>query len=178
MSFKADIAGPWIITSGDNITLYTRPQNFSKSNSPDSIAIRQILKEQNYVIDHINRILQTKFNSKVQIYLYNFDEAKAKIGTNGGGFCSQSKNWIFFTYYEKPNKYSSKDTFVYLGIHEMVHIITREEIGWPKSRLFGEGFANAIDGTYGRVSINDRMKENIKNNLIKSFCKIGFIDLI
>jgi len=168
LSFKADVTGPWIVTSGGNIILYSRPHNYSKSNSPDSITIRQILNEQNHAIEYINRVLLTNYNSKVQIFLYNLDEAKDKIGTNAGGFVSLNKSQIFFPYFENPNKYVSQGTFVYLGIHEMVHIITKKKVGFPKSRLFGEGFANAIDGTYGRASIYDLMKEHVKNgNIIK-----------
>lgn len=167
-SFKADLTGPWIKSSASNIILYTRPEHYSKVNSPDSMVIRKILSEQNRVIDYVNDHLQTKFHSKVRIYMFNYDEAKVKIGTNGGGFCNPLKSRIYFTYFENPNKNYSTDSYIYVGIHEMVHIITYQEIGWPKSKLFGEGFANAIDGTYGRVPINDRMKEFVeKNNVIK-----------
>jgi AraC-like DNA-binding protein len=166
MSFKADITGPWVINCGDKIELHTRPIHYSNAASPDSLAILQILKEQNQAIDHINQVLHSSFSSRVQIFLFNKDEAKTKIGTNQGGLADRNKNRICFTYFERPKDMAPGDTFSYLGIHEMVHVITNKELGFPGSLLFGEGFANAIDGTYGNAPLSVWMKEYVMNDQI------------
>ncbi len=150
-SWKADIKGPWIITSGKQVILCTRPLNFSKSESPDSVTIQKIIQEQEKVIDFINKKLNTSFTSKVKIYLFNEDEAKDKIGTNGGGFASLNKfkRHIYFTFHTQPYFNTVMNTYDYLGVHEMVHIITLNELGNIRTRFFGEGYSNAIDGNYG-----------------------------
>ncbi|MCX6247824.1 MAG: hypothetical protein NTW10_08835 [Bacteroidetes bacterium] len=154
MSFSADLSGPWIKTKSHRITLYTRPKNYSKTVSPDSTAIRNILKEQEKVIDYINEALKTDFQSNVRIYLLNYDEAKAKIGTNGGGFCSPNKPRIYFTYYNLQFHNTIRNEYEYIGVHEMVHLIAKYELGMPNSRFFGEGYANAVEGNYGSKMID------------------------
>ena len=153
-SFNADLSGPWIKTKSHRITLYTRPKNYSKTVSPDSTAIRNILKEQEKVIDYINEALKTDFQSNVRIYLLNYDEAKAKIGTNGGGFCSPNKPRIYFTYYNLQFYNTFRNEYEYIGVHEMVHLIAKYELGMPNSRFFGEGYANAVEGNYGSKNID------------------------
>ena len=103
-SWKADIKGPWIKTKRDRIVLFTRPVDYGNGISPDSKAIKSILQEQEDVIDLINERLKVNFKSTVKIYLYNKGEAKEKIGTNGGGFASQSRlnRCIYFTYHPEP----------------------------------------------------------------------------
>src|ERR1035437_5543558 len=159
-SFKADKSGPWIVNKDKNIILYTRPLNYSKSVSPDSITIRKILDEQNQSIAFINNALNTNFNSKVIIYLYNYDEAMEKIGTNGGGFAFASRllgKHIFFTYNSKLHESVKYQDF--LGKHEMTHIIVGTKIGKTKTRLMAEGYANAVDWTYGCTSIDYWIKK-------------------
>ena len=130
-SWKADLRGPWNKTEGKRIILYTRPLNYSKTESPDSISIRKIIQEQEKAIDFINDRLKTDFQSKVEIFLYNLDEAKEKIGTNGGGFANlhKSKRQIYFTYRSEPIFNTIRNTFEYVGVHEMVHIITINKLG-------------------------------------------------
>lgn len=157
-SWKADIKGPWITTKGKIIILHTRPLNYSKTKSPDSIIIQRIISEQEQVIDYINERLKINFNSKVEIFLYNYDEAKEKIGTNGGGFASMNGKQIFYTYFDGMtffNKVRNTDEFV--GVHEMVHTITLNELGNIRTRFFGEGYSNALDGNYGSKKENDRI---------------------
>lgn len=155
-SWKADTAGPWVITEGKRVTLYSRPVGYSKADSPDSIAIQSIIREQEHVIDHINQRLNTSFDTKVKVFLFNRDEAKEKIGTNGGGFASlnKSKRHIYFTFHEKPFLNTGLNQYDYLGVHEMVHIITINQIGNLRTRFFGEGYANALDGNYGVENVN------------------------
>ena len=158
-SWKADTKGPWVKTSGERIILYTRPLNYSASDSPDSLTIRKIIQEQEWVIDYINSSIATHFNSKVRIYLYNLDEAKAKIGTNGGGFASSSKMFpkIYFTFRSQPIFDPIRNMNVFVGIHEMVHVVTRHQLGRTRSAFFGEGYANAIGGCYGSKVIDDHL---------------------
>ncbi|MBW7843871.1 MAG: hypothetical protein H3C40_14205 [Ignavibacterium sp.] len=155
-SWKADKNGPWIITKGKRIVLHSRPLGYSKAESPDSIAIQTIIQEQEHVIDYINKILNTNFDSKVKIFLFNQDEAKEKIGTNGGGFASLNKfkRHIYFTFHSKPYLNTVLNKYDYLGAHEMVHIITINQLGNLRTSFFGEGYSNAIDGNYGCENVN------------------------
>lgn len=155
-SWKADTSGPWIITKGERIVLYSRPLGYSKAESPDSITIQTIIQEQEHVIDYINKRLNTNFDSKVKIFLFNQDEAKEKIGTNGGGFASLNKfkRHIYFTFHSKPYLNTVLNKYDYLGVHEMVHIITINQLGNLRTRFFGEGYSNAIDGNYGGEYVN------------------------
>ncbi len=159
-SFKADKSGLWLKTKEQNVILCTRPLNYTKSVSPDSITIRKILKEEIKAIEDINNALKLDFKAKVTIYLYNYDEAKEKIGTNQGGYAFSSALYgkrIFFTY--DPKLQESGLCLDFIGKHEMVHIITLTEIGETKTRLMTEGYANAVDWTYGCRSIDAWIKE-------------------
>lgn len=155
-SWKADTTGPWIITKGKRIVLYSRPQGYSKTDSPDSITIQSIIQEQEQVIDIVNKRLNTSFDSNVKIFLFNKDEAKEKIGTNGGGFASLNKfkRHIYFTYHSNPFLNTVLDKYDYLGVHEMVHIITINKLGNLRTRFFGEGYPNAVDGNYAVENVN------------------------
>jgi len=84
-SFKKDISGTWVVNEREHIKLYTGPVGYHEKPSPDSVDIRQIMEEHEKVIDSINEKLKTDFNDIVEIFLFNYDEAKEKIGTNGGG---------------------------------------------------------------------------------------------
>lgn len=158
-SWKADTTGPWVKTKGERIILYTRPLNYSDSNSPDSLTIQKIIKEQEWVIDYINSSIATNFKLNVRIYLYNLDEAKEKIGTDGGGFVSSSKMFpkMYFTFRNQPIFDPIRNKNVYVGIHEMVHVVTRNQLGRVRSAFFGEGYANAIDGCYGSKVLDDQL---------------------
>jgi len=163
MSFKTvNIDGPWIVSKKGNVILYTRPINYSKVPSPDSLNIEVILLEQNESLRLINSKLGTRFDSNFSVYLYNYDEAKDKIGTNGGGFSMPKDRIIYYTYSKTKNKITGKD--IYLGIHELVHLVTRSELGYAKSRLMGEGYAVALTGNYsGYKDLNgDYCKKTIE----------------
>lgn len=60
-----------------------------------------------------------------------------------------------FTYFEKPCFNTYRNEFEYVGTHEAVHLIAGIEFGLAKTKFFGEGYANAIDGNYGSVIIHD-----------------------
>ena len=144
----------WIITKKENIVLYSRPENFTNSKSPDKNRIQNILNEAIENINEINIKLETNFNSKVTIYIYNYDEAIEKIGTNQGGFADVGTNKICFVHNETPTKDLERNKDEYIGVHEYVHIVSYNAIGHNINRLFIEGYANAIDGHYGAKTIN------------------------
>ncbi len=150
----APLKKQWVKTKKENIILYTRPAGFTKTNSPDSAKINAILNEGIACVKEINEILGVDFNSEIKVYLYNYDEAQEQIGTNGGGGAIPAKRKILYTYFEKCNKDLEKNRDIYIGLHEYVHVISFNSIGFPKIRLFTEGYANAIDGHYGSKEVN------------------------
>ena len=158
-SWKIDKQGPWIITKGQRVTLYTRPLHYSKSDSPDSLTIQKILIEQENMIDYINNKLNTDFQTGVKIYLYNLDEAKEKIGTIGGGLAKSNgfRRHIYITYHKYPIFNTITNQYEYLGAHEMVHIIADNRFGRRTTRFFGEGYANALSGNYGSEKQGEKM---------------------
>jgi hypothetical protein len=139
---------PWVSNRKGQIILYTRPYKYSKTNSPDIKAIQNILDEQNQCIRKIIEKTGSVFSDKVKIYLYNYDEAEERIGTNSGGHAEPNDKEVLDTYFEKPYK-EEDGSSTYLGLHEMVHVICENAIGRGNTRLFIEGYANAIDGYYG-----------------------------
>ena len=84
-SFRPDLKVPWIKTSGNQVILFSRPSKYTGTESPDTGTIRKIIQEQEDIIRLINKKLGTDFRDMVKLYLFNFDEAKEKIGTNRGG---------------------------------------------------------------------------------------------
>lgn len=167
-SWKVDKRGPWIKTEGERVILYTRPLNYTKTNSPDSLAIQKIIQEQEQVIDFINERLKTDFNLKVKIFLCNFDEAKEKIGTNGGGSASLTKRHIYFAFFNEPIFNAERNQYEYVGVHEMVHVITINKLGRIRSSFFGEGYSNAIDGHYGSMMQENRLvRRTNESTLVK-----------
>jgi hypothetical protein len=167
-SWKADTKGPWIITKGKRIIICSRPTGYSKTDSPDSITIQSIIHEQEEVIDYINKRLNVNFDSGVKIFLFNSDEAKEKIGTNGGGFANLNKfkRHIYFTFHSKPFLNTVLNKYDYLGVHEMVHIITINQLGDLRTRFFGEGYSNAIDGNYGVENVNGILTRRQNNSTL------------
>jgi hypothetical protein len=174
-SWKADTKGPWIKTEGKRIVLYSRPLHYSDAASPDTATTMKIIREQESVIDYINNRLNTDFNDKVSIYLFNLDEAKQKMGTNSGGFASLSKfkNAIYFTYREQPILNPVFNIWYYVGIHEMVHVITKARFGQLTTSFFGEGYSNALDGCYGARIINDQLVFRRNDSTVVAIQKSG-----
>jgi hypothetical protein len=142
----------WVKNVQGKEHIYTRPVNYSKSASPDSIAISEMFREVSFSIGTINKILKLNYTGSVKVFYFNYDEAAKVIGTNGGGF--QSRKGIFYTYFQKGDHYDSVNRIkFYIGLHEFVHVVAWYKIGKSKSRLFVEGYANALDGYYGGRTI-------------------------
>jgi hypothetical protein len=175
IAWKADKKGPWITTEGKRIVLQTRPAGYSGTASPDSLTIQKIIAEQEQAIDFINKQLKTGFDAKVEIFLYNLDEAKEKIGTNGGGFASldKAKPQIYFTFRDVPIFNTISNTCQYVGIHEMVHIITIQKLGRLTTSFFGEGYSNALDGNCGTFMQNDRLTWCRNDSTLKRIIRAG-----
>jgi hypothetical protein len=133
----------------------------------------KILQEQEQVIDYINETLKIDFQSKVKIYLLNYDEAKSKIGTNGGGFCSPKKKRIYFTFYNLQFYNTIRNENEYIGVHEMVHLIAKYELGMPNTRFFGEGYANAVEGNYGSKNIDGHYIKKRNDSTLQEFRRKG-----
>lgn len=143
----------WTKTIDGNIVLYTRPIGYTNSPSPDSTAKYELINEAKYCIDEVNNNLKTFFSKKIKIFMFNHDEAKNIIGTNSGGFVAW--NGIYYTYSTMPMKDLKRNMKFQIGPHEFVHIIADYCIGGSKTNLFGEGYANAIDGTYSGIDTID-----------------------
>lgn len=134
--------------------MYTRPENYSKTPSPNIATINSILDEQNECLKIINNRLGTGFNSEFSVYLFNYDEAKGKIGTNSGGFAISRKRVIYYTYNDGAKKDNNGNP-VYLGKHELAHLVTTKEFGRSNLRLMGEGYAVCLSGNYGRERLSN-----------------------
>ena len=104
--------------------------NYSDYSSPDSLIIQKIISEQEWVIDYINSSIATNFRSKVRIFLYNLDEAKEKIGTNGGGFASSSKIYPKIEYLivgEGPLKKELEELARRLDLKDCIHFLGEKD---------------------------------------------------
>ncbi len=145
----AFLEGPWDLHTSDNIELYVRPIDFTNSESPDSLQIDLILKNQNAFLDTINNWLNIESDSKFKIFLYNEDEALELIGTNTGGFVNGKRKSMYYTFLSKPVYHPRLDVFTYIGIHELVHLAASDVFGLPNNRMVNEGYAVAISDSYG-----------------------------
>ncbi|MBN1116894.1 MAG: hypothetical protein JXA77_06810 [Bacteroidales bacterium] len=171
-SFKYDLSGPWNLTRQENLVLYTRPEGFSKTPSPDSADICKIISAQLQDIKKVNQMLKTSFNKELRIYLFNYDEAREKIRTNAGGGAKVKICEMYFTF--NKDLASKMDDFI--GMHEIVHIVAGNELGYPSTVLMNEGYANAVsngyklrlseDGSIQRTTLEQWMNDFIANNQI------------
>jgi hypothetical protein len=162
-SFKIDLDGPWVETQKENVILYTRPYGYSKTPSPDSMDINIILDNQTDKYDEIDSFLKTNFKFLVKIYLYNYDEAKEKIGTNTGGGANTKLREIYFTFDTAIMRIKENDL---LGKHELTHIIASNELSYPATILMNEGYANALSKVYAGKTLEFGMKFHKKKGNI------------
>lgn len=144
---KENIKGPWIVTKSGRVTLHCRPLDYSISPSPDSLAITNILKEQNDCYNEIGNKLKLNDDFEFSIYLFNYDEAKEKIGTNGGGHANSKERIIYYTYLNPPIKKSPNGIPEYIGNHELVHVFAYRNFGRAR-KIVREGYAVAISGDF------------------------------
>ena len=110
-----NIDGKWIVSKRGKVILNTRPINYSKVTSPDSLIIDAILDEQNESMLLINTKLETNFVSEFTVYLFNSDEAKEKIGTNGGGHVNLTTLTIYYTFLQAKNPKNGKTSLIQPG---------------------------------------------------------------
>lgn len=159
MIVRRDNDENWLIAGGESIALHYRPPGFSDSASPSLEQAEEIANNQLVYYHAIQDSIGAGFSDKVMIYLYNYDEAKAKIGTNGGGHALPKYNCYYYTFIDS-NK-SITDQFgiedPYIGAHELVHVISHRTLGYPGTKLLSEGYAVWLDGTYARYHIDEIM---------------------
>jgi hypothetical protein len=108
----------------------------------------------------------------VKIYLFNQDEAKTKIGTNSGGGAKIKIREMYFAF----NKDLANKMDDFIGLHEMVHMVASNELGYPATHLMNEGYSNAISNGYKlrqtengkivRASLEQWMMDLTKENKI------------
>jgi hypothetical protein len=152
--------GPWAINSKGNITLYTRPPGYSSMASPETSEITQTLDNQIMFIELVNQKLDVNFNSGVSIYFFNLDEAESKLGVKGGGSSNSERKEIYYSFYLNQY-YPSYQVYDYLGVHEMVHIVSGNTIGLPGTLMMAEGYAVAIDGTLSSTDSSGKTRKTI-----------------
>lgn len=147
----------WSGYGSGNIYLNYRPLDFSESKSPSYQQVNTIVDAQNIYYQAIQDSINRSFNDPVSIYLYNFDEAKEEIGTNGGGHALPKFNTYYYTFIDSNRSITDHFGVVdpYIGAHELVHVITHRTLGYPKTKLMSEGYAVWLDGTYARYHIKD-----------------------
>lgn len=167
--------GHWIQNTKNNITLFSRPQKHRHNSSPDSTVISNILIEQVNCLKEINDKLKTDYHSPIRIYLYNFDEALRKIGTNGGGWSNGGKSKIYYTFNGQSCFDSERKVYEYIGVHELVHIVATNCVGVAKTRLMSEGYAVSIDGGFGVEETNSIRKRKLIISWMKEYAKTGQI---
>ncbi|MBS3777533.1 MAG: hypothetical protein KGY70_20235 [Bacteroidales bacterium] len=151
----------WEEMESENIVIHYRPEGFSASPSPDENAVQTMLENQNYYYHAIQDSIQRSFSDKVLIYIYNKDEGKSLIGTDGGGHAIPKLNSFYYTYLPDRRKltdqYQKKNPP--LGAHELVHVITHRTLGYPPTKMMSEGYAVWLDGDYGGYAIDDIIRK-------------------
>ncbi|MBS3771860.1 MAG: hypothetical protein KGY69_16535 [Bacteroidales bacterium] len=151
----------WEEMESENIVIHYRPEGFSASPSPDENAVQTMLENQNYYYHVIQDSIQRSFSDKVLIYIYNKDEGKSLIGTDGGGHAIPKLNSFYYTYLPDRRKltdqYQKKNPP--LGAHELVHVITHRTLGYPPTKMMSEGYAVWLDGDYGGYGIDDIIRK-------------------
>ncbi len=156
--FYADvnIQKEWKQMESGKIVVHYRPEGFSSAPSPDEEVINTMLENQNFYYRVIQDSIQRSFSDKVLIYIYNKDEGKSLIGTNGGGHAIPKLNCFYYTYLhekgELTDQYNIKNPP--LGAHELVHVITHRVLGYPPTKMMSEGYAVWLDGDYGGYAVN------------------------
>lgn len=162
---EVDRQDDWEVLESNNIVLHYRPWGYSNSPSPTTEEAMFIINNQNFYYQAIQDSINRQFSDKVLIYLYNMDEAKELIGTNGGGHAIPKFNTFYYTFIvgmkDFTDMYGVENPF--LGAHELAHVITHRTLGYPATKMMSEGYAVWLDGSYGRYAIEDIMKHYLEN---------------
>ncbi len=155
----------WEVLESEKVILHYRPWGYSQSPSPTTEEALFILNNQILYYQAIQDSINRQFSDRVLVYLYNKDEGKELIGTNGGGHAIPKFNTFYYTFLEGmknfTDMYGVENPFI--GAHEMVHVITHRTLGYPTTRLMSEGYAVWLDGSYSRYAIEDIMR-HYRNN--------------
>ncbi|MGC9472012.1 MAG: hypothetical protein ACP5D1_10750 [Bacteroidales bacterium] len=152
-----DLQDDWVVYASGNIVLHTRPSDYPVTPSPTPEQAAGILANQQFYYYAIQDSIGKTFNDHVLIYLYNRDEAKERIGTDGGGHAIPKMNCFYYSFLPDLAGYTDQYGVVnpFLGAHELVHVITHRVLGYPGTKMMSEGYANWLDGGYARHDIED-----------------------
>lgn len=148
------------VSSGGKVVVYSRAEGYSASPSPDQVTAQKILSNQEYYLQGIQAALGLSYSDPILIYLYNYDEAAQKIGTSGGGHSIPERCTVYYAYrsdytpfpapfitaFNQSGIQAVTRPEVYMGAHEMVHVITHRVLGKPGTKMMSEGYAVAVDG--------------------------------
>ncbi len=150
----------WDVYSSDSIILHVRPENYSIGAAPTSEEAQEILSNQEVYYDQIvSQLGNPVFSDPILIYVYNKEEALELIGTQGGGHAVPKFNTVYYTYLPYGEEQTFTDRYgrvnPLVGAHETAHVISHRVLGYPKTKLMSEGYANYLDGSYGRRDIHD-----------------------
>ena len=168
---KVEREEDWAVLDSGNIVLHYRIPEHSQEASPTIEQARYIVRAQNIYYTAIQDSINKYYNDKVLIYLYNHDEAKDKIGTNGGGHALPKFNSYYYTFIDSNRSITDHFSVVdpFIGAHELVHVITHRTLGYPGTKLLSEGYAVWIDGTFARFHIKDIMihyRDNVPEKIL------------
>ena len=162
---EIDHQNNWEVLESEKVILHYRPWDYSQSPSPTTEEAMFILSNQNFYYQAIQDSINRPFNDKVLVYLYNKDEAKELIGTNGGGHAIPKFNTFYYTVLVGMNDFTDMYGVVnpYVGAHELVHVITHRTLRYPGTKLMSEGYAVWLDGSYSRYAIEDIVRHYHNN---------------
>ncbi len=154
---EVDRQDEWMVYESGRIVLHCRPEGYPAAPAPTPEQAAGMLANQQFYYYAIQDSIGKTFNDHVLIYLYNRDEAKERIGTDGGGHAIPKMNCFYYTFLPDVADYTDQYGVVnpFMGAHELVHVITHRVLGYPGTKLMSEGYANWLDGGYARHDIED-----------------------
>lgn len=152
-----DLQDEWQMVESDTIVLHYRPASFSEAPSPTADEAIFMLQNQELYYRAICDSIGRDFSDRVMIYLFNQDEAEQHIGAQSGGHSIPKFNTVYFSFFHHSREYIDQYDIenMFLGAHELVHVITHQVLGYPGTKLMSESYANWLDGSYARYHISD-----------------------
>jgi hypothetical protein len=133
------------------------------ANNSIQFDILEIANEQENALIDICNILNVPVIKNVKILIHNGTFIKNNKEIKQGGMAYSRYNFIEYNLINRKNNGKT-----YYGKHEMVHIVMGNYFGQCNNRLFSEGFATYLSGTYQGNNIETLYKTLIRNNYIFS----------
>ena len=173
-----DLQEEWEIVESDRIVLHYRPAGFSEAPSPTAGEAMFILQNQELYYRAICDSIGRDFSDRVMIYLFSQDEAEQHIGVQSGGHSIPKFNAVYFSFFHPSREYTDQYGIenMFLGAHELVHVITHQVFGYPGTKLMSEGYANWLDGSYARYHIRDIVASYRDHELEKLMTPDGMLE--